>query len=76
VNIKVRVFAAVRCRDHKRLPVDHKSYVADKPFVEDVVRGLAIINTALGFADYTCPLGWHLSFGHGGTNSGASAKDG
>jgi hypothetical protein len=76
MDIKVRVFAAVRCRDHKRLAIDQKSDVAYESFVENAVRGLAVINSALGFADYTRPLGWHLSFRHGGTDSGASAKDG
>ena len=76
VDVKIPVFAAVRCRDHKRLAIDQKSYVADEAFVEDTVRGLAIINSTFGFADYTRSLGWHLSFRHGGTDSGASAKDG
>ena len=51
MDIEVRVFAAIRCRNHKRLAVEREAYVADKSFVEDAVRGLAIINTALGFAD-------------------------
>jgi hypothetical protein len=38
--------------------------VAKETFVENAIRGFAIIDAALGFADETSPRCGHLALGH------------
>src|SRR5215470_8723433 len=75
VDVEVRIFAAVRCRNHERLAVNRESDVAEKALVENSINRLAIVNAAVRLADDTCPLGWHFIFSHG-DGLRAGAKDG
>ena len=64
MDVEAIVFASVRGGDHKRLAVGDETHMAQKTFVENAIRGLAIIDAALGFADETSPRCGHSGLGH------------
>ena len=74
MNVEIRVLAAVGSWDHEGLAVDGESGVADEAFIEDAVRGLAVVYSTLGFAGHTRPRSGHLRFGHGGMDSGLAPR--
>ncbi len=76
MNVEAGVLAAVGGWDHEGLAINHEAGVAEKPFIEDAVHGLAIVDSAIGFADDTSPRGGHFEFRTLGNELRASAKDG
>src|SRR5205809_4783968 len=75
MDIQRGVLPSVRSRDHKRPAVDGKADVTDESFVENAIHSSAVVNSALGLADDTCPLCGNLRFRHG-VKLQAGAKDG
>src|ERR1700704_5446947 len=75
MDVEAIVFASVRGGDNKRLAVGDETNGTQETFVENAIRGFAIIYAALGFANDTSPRCGHLGLGHWGTTP-ASAKDG
>src|SRR5258708_23460994 len=64
MDVEAIVFASVRSGDNKRLAVGDETNVAQETFVENAIRGLAIIDATLGFANDTSPRCGHLGLGH------------
>ena len=64
MNVKVVSRAPVARRDNEGLVVQNETDVADKTFIQDLVRSLAVVYPTVGFADDACARGWRVGFGH------------
>src|SRR5258708_4243 len=64
MDVEGIVFASVRSGDNKRLAGGDEANVAQETFVENAIRGFAIIDAALSFADEMSPRCGHLGLGH------------
>src|SRR6202030_1681888 len=53
----------------KRLGVGGESHMANKPFIENLVDGFAVIEAALRLAHNTRAFAWRDRFGHCSTSS-------
>ncbi len=65
VDVQHVSVASVGGWDHVGLAVHDEAHVAEKPFVEDAVNGVAVVDSAIGLADDARARGWHGVAGHG-----------
>ena len=64
MHIKIVAHTAVRGWDDERLPVQHKSDMANEPFIKNLVSHSAIVNPTMRLADHTRPRSGCLVFRH------------